>query len=102
MKEPHKFIFTLSQRLDLKSSNKNVSQNLRIYYTCKNIRKQYKNNKVEIIAPAWNDEFELPNGFYYVCIFQDYVECIIKKHETLKTIPPIHIYINRIDNRLMF
>ena len=46
MKEPHKFVFNLSQRLDLKSSNKNVSfQNLRIYYTCKNLRKQYKTIK---------------------------------------------------------
>ena len=27
---------------------------------------------------------------------------IIKKHETLTTIPPIHIYINRINNRLVF
>ena len=27
---------------------------------------------------------------------------IIKKHETLTKIPPIHIYINRINNRLVF
>ena len=27
---------------------------------------------------------------------------MIKRHETLPTIPPIHIYINRINNRLMF
>ena len=33
---------------------------------------------------------------------QDYVEYIIKKHETLTTITPIHIYINRINNRLAF
>ena len=33
---------------------------------------------------------------------QDYVEYIIKKHETLTTISPIHVYINRINNRLMF
>ena len=25
-----------------------------------------------------------------------------KKHETLTTIPPIHVYINRINNRLVF
>ena len=61
--EPHKFDLNLSQRLDLKSSNKHVVlHNLSIYYTWKNIRKQYKNNKLKIIAPTWNDEFELPDG----------------------------------------
>ena len=50
--EPHKFVFNLSQRLDLTSSNKHVAlQNLSIYYTWKNIRKQYKNNKLKTIAP---------------------------------------------------
>ena len=33
---------------------------------------------------------------------QDYTEYIIKKHETLTTIPPIHVYINRINDKLMF
>ena len=43
--EPHKFVLKLSQRLDLKSSDKHVSlQNLSISYTLKNIRKQHKNN----------------------------------------------------------
>ena len=31
----------------------------------KNIKKKkYKNNKLKIIAPTWNDEFELPDGSY--------------------------------------
>ena len=33
---------------------------------------------------------------------QDYIEYIIKKRETSTTVPPIHVYINRIDNRLVF
>ena len=33
---------------------------------------------------------------------QDYIEYIIKKHETLTTIHPIHDCINRINNRIMF
>ena len=33
---------------------------------------------------------------------QDYIEYLIKKHETLKTNLPIHFYINRINNRLVF
>ena len=45
---PHKFVLNLSQRLDLRSSNKYVTlQNLSVYYTWKNIRKQYKNNKLK-------------------------------------------------------
>ena len=35
-------------------------------------------------------------------IIQDYVEYTIKKCETLTTNPPIHIYNNRINNRLVF
>ena len=86
--EPHKFVLNFSQRLDLRSSDKHVAfQNLSIYYTWKNIRKHYKNNKLKIIATTWNDEFELPDGSYAVSDTQDYIEFIIKKHETLTTIP---------------
>ena len=49
--EPHKFVLNLSKRLDLRSSIKHVAlQNLSIYYTRKNIRKQYKNNKLKGIV----------------------------------------------------
>ena len=69
--KPHKFVLNLSQRLDLKSAEKYVHlQNLFIYCTGKNIRKQYKNNKLKIIAPAWNDEFELPDVFILFQIFK--------------------------------
>ena len=54
-------------KIDLRSSNKHVAlQNVSIYYPWKNIRKQYKNNKLKIIAPAWNDEFELEDSSYSV------------------------------------
>ena len=57
----------LSQRLDIKSLNKRISlQNLSIYYTWENIRQQYKNNKLKIIVPTWNDEFDLTDGSYIV------------------------------------
>ena len=101
--EPHKFVLNLSQRLDLRSSNRHVAlQNLSIYYMWKNIRKQYKNSKPKIIAPTFNDKFELPDSSYLVPDIQDCIEYIIKKHETLTPIPPIRVYINRINNRLMF
>ena len=61
--EPHhKFILNLLQRLNLRSDKYVALQNLSIYYTWKNIRKQYKNNTLTIIAPTWNHEFELPDG----------------------------------------
>ena len=100
--EPHKFVLKLSQRLDLRSSNKHVAlQNLSIYYTWKNIRKQYKNNKLKIIAARWNDEFELSHG-YSASDIKDCLKYIIKQHETLTTISPIHVNINRFNNRLVF
>ena len=50
--EPHKFVLNLSQRLDLRCSNKHgAPQNLSIYYMWKNT-KNNKNNKVKIIAPT--------------------------------------------------
>ena len=73
-----------------------------MYYTWKNIRKQCKNNKLKIIAPTWNDEIELTDGSYSLSDIQDYIKYIIKKHETLTAIPPIHVYINRNNNRLVF
>ena len=93
--EQHKFVLNLSQRLDFKSSGGHVAfQNLIINYTYKNIRKQYKNNKLQIIAPTWNDEFQLPDGSYSVSDIQDYIKYIIKKHETSTATSPIHVYIN--------
>ena len=74
--EPHKFF--LSQRLDLRSSNKHVAfQNKSIYYTWKNIRKHYKNKTLKITVPIWNCEFELPRGFYSVSDIQVYIDYII-------------------------
>ena len=101
--ESHKFVLNLSQNLDLRSSNRHATlQNLSVYYMRKNIRKRYKNNKLKMIAPTLNDEFELPDSSHFVSDIQDYIEHIIKKHEILTTIPLVHFYINRINNRLVF
>ena len=51
-------------------------QNLSIFYTQKNIRKQY--NKLEIIPPTCNDEFELQDSSYSVSDIQDYIKYIIE------------------------
>ena len=62
----------------------------------------YKNSKVKISGPTWNDEFDLSNGSYSISDIQDYFEFIIKKHETLTENPPIQIYPNKIKNSIVF
>ena len=81
--EPHKSRLFLSDKLNLKIPNKNIALgNLNIYYTWKNIKSAYNNNKFKISAPTWNDTFDLPDGSYSIAEIQDYFEFIIKKHET--------------------
>ena len=72
-------LLNLSDKINLKRSNKYVAlSNLSIYYTWKNIKKSYKNNKFQISAPKWNGEFELPDGSYSVLDIQDYFKYILK------------------------
>ena len=91
----HKFVLNLSQKLDLRSLNKYVTlQNLSIYYTWKNIRKQYKNNKLEImISLNYELVLILCQTLYRI---NCYIGYIMKEYATLTTISPICIYINRI------
>ena len=101
--EPHRFKQDLADKLNLKNPNRNIAlDNLSIYYTWKNIKSEYNNNKFKISAPTWNDTFDLPDGSYSIADIQDYFEFIIKKHETLTENPPIQIYPNKIKNRIVF
>ena len=45
-----------------------------VYYTWRNTKSSYNNNKFKISAPTWNDKFELPDGSYSVSDIQDYFE----------------------------
>ena len=91
--KPHRFRLSLADKLNLKSPIKNMALvNLSIYYTWKNIKSGYNNNKFKISAPTWNDEFNFPNGCYSIADIQDYFEFIIKKHETLAENPPAKLY----------
>ena len=102
--ESNKFIYLFTDKLNLKTpNNKNIGLiNLSIYYTWKNIKTGYNNNKFKISAPTWNDNFDLPDGSYSISDIQDYFEFIIKKHETLTENPPVQIYPNKIKNRIVF
>ena len=102
LNEPHRFKLHLTVKLNLKNPNKNVAlANLSIYYTWKNIKSKYNNNKFKISAPTWNNTFDLPDGSS-ISDIQDYFEFIIQKHETLTENPPIQIYPNKIKNRIVF
>ena len=82
--ESNRFKYNLIDKLDLKSPNKNMAlANLSIYYTWKNVKSTYNNNKFKISAPTWNETFDLPDESYNISEIQDYIEYIIKKHETI-------------------
>ena len=77
--EPHRFKLDLTDKLNLKNPNKNMAlANLSIYYTWKNIKSEYNNNKFKISAPTWNDDFDLPDSSYSIANTPDYFEFIIK------------------------
>ena len=101
--EPNRFKYDLIDKLDLKNPNQNVALvTLSIYYTWKNVKSTYNNNKFKISAPTWNEIFDLPDGLYNISEIQDYIEYIIKKHETIGENAPILIYANTINNRIVF
>ena len=78
--EPHVLVLKLNDKLDLRRGEKSIAlSNLSIYYTWKNIKSSYNNNKFKISAPTWNDKFELPDGSYSLSDIQDYFEYILKK-----------------------
>ena len=101
--EPNRFKYDLIDKLDLKNPNKSMTLgSLSIYYTWKNLKSTYKNNKFKISAPTWNETFDLPDGSYNISEIQDYIEYIIKKHEAIGGYAPILIYANTINNRIIF
>ena len=101
--KPHVLILKLTNKLDLRIGEKIIAlSNLSIYYTWKNIKSSYNNNKFKISAPKWNDKFELLDGSYSVSDIQDYFEYILKKHVEDIDEPSVQIYGNKIENRITF
>ena len=99
--KPHKSVLNLQQRLDLESLNKHVAlQGLSICYTWKTslLQKQQTQNKsCNMERWAWITRWfvsRVRNSIlYHLCH---------TKHETIILNPPIHIYINSINKRLVF
>ena len=101
--KPHGFKLDLTGKLNLKNPNKDMDlANLSIYYTWKNIKPKYNNNKFKISVPNWNDTFDLPDRSYSISDIHDYFEFSIKKHKTITENPPIQINPNKIKNRIAF
>ena len=101
--ESHRFRLNLTDKLDLKDPKKNMAlANLSIYYTWKNIKSEYNNNKFKISALTWNDTFDLRDVSDTISDNQDFLEFIIKKHETLAENQPVQIYPNKIKKRIVF
>ena len=101
--KPHVLILKFTNKLDLRIGEKIIAlSNLSIYYTWKNIKSSYNNNKFKISAPTWNDKFELPDGSYSVSYIQDYFEYILRKHGEDINKPSVQIYVKKIENRVTF
>ena len=101
--EFNKFIYQFTGKLNLKNPSKIIQLvNLSIYYTWKNIKSSYNNNKCKISAPNWNDKSDLPNGLYSISDIQDCFEYIIKKYETMADNHPVQIYVNKVKNTIIF
>ena len=99
--ESHRLKLDLTDKRNLKNPKKNmVLANLSIYYTWKNVKSEYNNNKFKNSAPTWNDTFDLPDCSYSVSDIQDYFEFIIKKHENVTENRPVQISSNKFKNRM--
>ena len=68
----------------------------------KHKKSSYNNNKFKISAPTWNDRFESSDGSYSVSDVQNYFEYILKTHGENIDNPSVKIYVNKIENRIIF
>ena len=103
MSKSHVLVLKLTNKLDFRIGEKIIAlSNHSIYYTWRNIKSLYNNNKFKRSAPTWNDKFELPDGSYSVSDIQDCFEYIFKKQGENTDKPPVQIYVNKIEKRVTF
>ena len=99
----HVLVLKLTNELDLRIGENIIAlSNLSIYYTRRNIKSSYNNNKLKISAPTWNDKFESPAGSHSLLDIQDYFEYISEKHGEDADELSVQIYANKIENRITF
>ena len=100
--EYHVLVLKLTDKLDLRNKKSVTLSNLSIYYTWKNIKSSYNNNKSKISAPTWSNKFELPDGSNSISDIQDYFEYVLHKHNENVDNSSVRIYVNKIENRITF
>ena len=65
--EPHRFKLNLTEKHNLKDPKKNMVLTNLVFITLgKTYRSNCNNNKFEISATTWNDEFDLTDGSYSI------------------------------------
>ena len=95
--KPHLLALRFTNKLDWRIGKKVIAlSNSSIYYTWKNIKSPYNNNKFKISAPTCNDKFELPDGSYSVSDIQGHFEYILEKHGEDIDKSSVQIYVNKI------
>ena len=78
--DTHRLLCNLSDKINLKRSDKYVAlSKASIYYTWKNFKMLYKNNKIKLLAPIWNEEFQLRERSCSVSDIHDYFKYIFLK-----------------------
>ena len=99
----HILVLKLPNKLDLRIGEKVIAlSNLSIYYTWRNKKSSYNNNKCKISTPTQNDKFQLPDGSYSVSDIQDYFKYILEKHGEDINESSVQIYVNKIEKRVTF
>ena len=57
--ESNRFIYQFADKFNLKNPNKNMTlANLSIYYTWKNIKSEYNNNRFRLNGLTWREKFD--------------------------------------------
>ena len=101
--EPHVLILKLTDNLYLRRDEKSIAlSNLSIYYTWKNIKTHTitKNLKYQLqhgMLKIWTSD-----ALYFISNIQDYFEYILKEHGEIIDKPSAKIYVNKIENRIIF
>ena len=93
--EPYRLLINLSDKINLKRSDKYVALSYQIKRSC-------KSNKFKISEPTWSQNFELPERPYSVSDIQGYFEYVTKQHDTLTDNLSIRIHIIKTKNRITF
>ena len=65
-------------------------------------KKLINNNTFKILAPTWNNKFDIPDGSYSVPVIQDHFQYILKKHGENIDNPSVKVYVSKKENRIPF